>query len=291
MKSLKVPLIFLFVYITIVFNVEILAFGSTYVLVLHPFVDLLILSIVISSLLFRVFHKLSVYQYTLFWLLVYFGVWVSAERGNYTQTTILITTIEVVMVVIAVFLSREVAKRLYEVENTLDKLVFASFRGRTLSMDEAAEEVKTELLRSRRYQRSLTVMVLEPDPATIHKSTVATVEEIQNNLSLRYAMGKISEVISMTARRPDLVIKQEQFDRFILLCPETSSSSSEILQQRVRESVKSSLGVSLSIGVASFPEDALTFEELLHKASSKLVAPPPSVPSVVRVEESETKNP
>jgi hypothetical protein len=214
----------------------------------------------------------------------------SVDQNANDQISLVVTFLELILVVVAVFLSREVAKRLYEVESTLDKLVFASFRGRTLSMDEAAEEVKTELLRSRRYQRSLSVLVLEPDPATIHKSMVATVEEIQNNLSRRYAMGKISEVISQTARRPDLVIKQEQSDRFILLCPETNTSSSEILRHRIHDSVKTSLGVSLSIGAASFPEDALTFEELLHKASSKLLAVQPFPSAVVRTEDADSKN-
>jgi GGDEF domain-containing protein len=138
-------------------------------------------------------------------------------------------------------------------------------------MDEASEEIKTELLRSRRYQRSLTVLVIEPDPDSINQSLMPSTEEIKHNLAKRYAMGKISEVINAIARRPDLIIKLDQPERFILVCPETSASSSNMLIQRIQSTVETDLGVSVSWGVATFPDDALTFEDLLHKANAKLV--------------------
>jgi len=293
MKSVKVPLILLFVYVAIVFNIEVLSIDTVNVLVLHPFVDILILIIIVSALSLRVFRRLPGYANLAFWLIVYFGLWFLAFKSGSIQVNLLVTLIETIFISVAALLSRDVAVRLFEVESTLDRLVFASFRGRTMSMDEAAEEVKTELLRSRRYQRSLTVLVLEPDPSTIHNGMIATVEEIQNNLARRYAMGKISEVISSTARRPDLVIKQEQSDRFILLCPETTTASSDILRQRIQAAVKTNLGVSMSVGVASFPEDALTFEELLHKASAKLeisTVAASTVTTATSLDEPEPKN-
>lgn len=289
MKSLKVPLIALFIFVAVVFNIEVMTFDVNYVLELHRFVDILILTIIVLSLFVRALHKLPAYANVIFWIIVYFGFWFFANKTGSLQINLLVTTFELIFVSAAVLLAREVATRLFEVESTLDRLVFASFRGRTLSMNDAAEEVTNELVRSRRYQRSLTVLVLEPDPATIQNGRVATVEEIQNNLARRYAMGKISEVISSTARRPDLVIKQEQSDRFILLCPETTAASSEILRQRIHNAVKTSLGVSMSIGVASFPDDALTFEELLHKASAKLIPLNPSVTPAVRTDEADRR--
>jgi GGDEF domain-containing protein len=168
-------------------------------------------------------------------------------------------------------LARDVAKNIYELESTLDKLFLAAFQGRTMSMDEASDEIKTELMRSRRYQRSLTVIVLEPDQASVDQNLVPTAEEIRHNLSKRYAMGKISEVLNSTARRPDLIIKLDQPDRFILVCPETSASSSNTLIQRIQSAVETDLGISVSWGIATFPDDALTFEDLLHKANAKLL--------------------
>ena len=272
MKNLKVPLILLFLYSVIVFNIEKLSFGTT-VLEFHRFVDILITVMVISTLIFRVFRKLSSYANLAFWVIIYFGLWFFVDKKAPPQINLQVTLIEVIFVSVAVVLSRDVAKSIHEMESTLDKLFFASFRGRTMSLDQASEEIENELVRSRRYQRSLTVLVIEPDSDSISQSLMPSTEEIKHNLANRYAMGKVSEVINATARRPDLIIKLDQPERFILVCPETSVSSSNMLIQRIRSAVESDLGITVSCGVASFPEDALTFEDLLQKANAKLVKP------------------
>ena len=273
MKNLKVPLILLFLYLFIVFNIEKLSFGTSTVIEFHRFVDILITVMIISILIFRVFRKLSSYGNLAFWVIIYFGLWFFVDKKAPPQINLQVTLIEVIFVSVAAVLSRDVAKSIHEMESTLDRLFFASFRGRTMSLDEASEEIENELVRSRRYQRSLTVLVIEPDSDSISQSLMPSTEEIKHNLANRYAMGKVSEVINATARRPDLIIKLDQPERFILVCPETSVSSSNMLIQRIRSAVESDLGITVSCGVASFPEDALTFEDLLQKANTKLVKP------------------
>jgi hypothetical protein len=268
MKNLKVSLILLFLYLTVVFNIEKVSSGAVGDLELHGFVDILITIIIISLLLFRFFRNLPGYANLAFWVLAYFTFWYISITIRAIHANLQITMIEVVFVSVASVLAREVAKNIFEVDRTLDRLVFASFGGRTMKMDESSDEIKTELIRSRRYQRSLTVLVVEPDPSSLNESMMASVEEIQHNLARRYAMGKISEVINSTARRPDLVMHQA--NQFVLLCPETTAESSITLVDRIKSSVKSEIGVSVSVGMASFPDDALTFDELLSKATTKL---------------------
>lgn len=273
MRNIKIPLIQLLLFLVIVFNIHRLSLGTDSVLEFHRFLDVLITAIAIVPLAFRTFRKLPEHSDLVLWLFVYAGCWF-LFNGNTpapSETKLLVSLIEIIFVSIAVMLAREVAKNIHEVENTLDRLFLASFQGRTMSMDEANDEVKTELLRSRRYQRSLTLIVLEPDQASINRNVAFTNEEIKHNLSRRYAMGKLSEVLNSTARRPDLIIKLDQPDRFILVCPETSASSSNTLIQRIQNAVETDLGLSVSWGVATFPDDALTFEDLLHKANAKLV--------------------
>jgi len=268
MKSLKVSLILLFLYLTLVFNIEKVSSGAIGEFELHGFVDILITTIIISLILFRFLRNLPGYANLVLWILAYFAFWYSSLVIGVIHANLQITMIEVVFVSVASVLAREVARNIYDVDQTLDRLVFASFGGRTMKMDEAADEIRTELIRSRRYQRSMTVLVVEPDSATLNQSMMASIDEIQKTLARRYAMGKISEVINSTARRPDLVMHRS--NQFVLLCPETTAESSITLVDRIKSSIKSELGVSVSIGMASFPDDALTFDELLSKASKKL---------------------
>lgn len=271
MRNIKIPLIQLLLFLVIDFNIHSLSLGAGNVLEFHRFMDLLITGIAIVPLVFRAFRKLPEHADLVVWLFVYAGCWFLFNKITLPEISLLVSLIEIIFVSVAVMLAREVAKNINDVENTLDRLFLASFQGRTMSMDDATDEVKTELLRSRRYQRSLTVIVLEPDQETVNQNLAFTTEEIKSNLSRRYAMGKLSEVLNSTARRPDLIIKLDQPDRFILVCPETSASSSNTLIQRIQSAVETDLGMNISWGIATFPDDALTFEDLLHKANAKLV--------------------
>jgi hypothetical protein len=268
MKNLKVSLILLFLYLAVVFNIEKASSGTIAEVELNGFVNILITIIIIASLAFRFFRNLTSYANLSFWVIAYFAFWFISLRIGTMQANLQVTMIELILISVAAVLAREVAKNYFEIDTTLDRLVLASFGEHTLKMEDASNEIKSELIRSRRYQRALTLVVVEPDPTSLSKSMMASIEEIRNNLAMRYAMGKISEVINSTARRPDLVMHQS--DHFILLCPETTAESSKILIERIKSSVKAELGVSVAVGVASFPDDALTFEDLLTKAISKV---------------------
>jgi hypothetical protein len=269
MKSLKVSLIVLFLYLTVVFNIERVSSGTFAELELNGFVNILITVIIISLLLFRFFRNLPGYANLFFWVIAYFVFWFISLNFGTMQASLQVTMIELVFISIAAVLAREVARNFFEVDMTLDRLVLASIGEHTMNLEEASNEIKTELIRSRRYQRSLTVLVVAPDPTSLNKNMMASVEEIRNNLAMRYAMGKISKVINSTARRPDLVMHHA--NHFILLCPETTTESSKTLVERITKSVKAELDVSVAVGVASFPDDALTFEDLLTKANSKIL--------------------
>ncbi len=270
MKNIKVPLLHLLLFFFVVFNLEKLPLGAANLLNFHWYLVLFLVTMPVVALLVPVFQKLSTYVHLAFWLLVYFGVWFLLRSGEAPPVNFPIILIEFALVGLGAVLVRELTRNLVEVEHKLDQLVFANFKGRALSLTEAADEIQTELQRSRRYQRALTVLVVEPDAKTLNSRLMPTIDEIQHNLAKRYALGKVSEALSETARRPDLIIRDEQGERFFIICPETTRDSSETLVQRMRAAIRTDLGISLAVGAASFPEDALTIEDLLNQASLRL---------------------
>jgi GGDEF domain-containing protein len=58
--------------------------------------------------------------------------------------------------------------------------------------------------------------------------------------------------------------------RFVILCPETDSDNCGVLADRIRGAVSGEMGDRVSWGIASFPQETLEFEELLHKAIQRL---------------------
>ena len=269
MKNISTQLILLFIYVTAVFNLEELAIPNMPSIKLHKYMDVLILVMIVFSILFRIFSKLPRYANLAFWMIVYFLLWFWGVKNPDPQANFELLLVEVFIVFVGVILVGDFVKKLIEMDDNLDNLILSSFSGRTLRMDEAAGDIKNELLRSRRYQHPMTVLVVKPEEDSIERRIEASAKEIQRGIARRYTLGKISEQLNLTARRPDIVVKHEDADKFIIICPETTAENSIMLAQRIKDAIGSSLGVKMRFGVATFPDDALTFEELLRKADAK----------------------
>ncbi len=58
--------------------------------------------------------------------------------------------------------------------------------------------------------------------------------------------------------------------RFLILCPETDLSSVILLAKRMQQAITERIDLKVQCGVASFPDEALTFEDLMKKAYERL---------------------
>ena len=76
--------------------------------------------------------------------------------------------------------------------------------------------------------------------------------------------------MSKQVRLTDLVVETDEDGRFLIVCPETTSENSILFAKRLQTAVKENLGVALAYGIATFPEDARTFEAIVDKAEAKL---------------------
>ena len=86
----------------------------------------------------------------------------------------------------------------------------------------------------------------------------------------RYVFTSLAGAIGKELRRTDMVLEEREHRRFIIVSPETDTRGSSELVQRIRAAASERLGVSLECGIASFPDEALTFEELVHQAETRL---------------------
>ena len=110
----------------------------------------------------------------------------------------------------------------------------------------------------------------------------------------RFVSVSLAKIITREARRTDLIISQGEGDnRFLILCPETKGRDTINLAERIRSTVMDRLGVDINYGIASFPEEALTYEELLQRAEFQLYlnkeGPQEIMPSVPAIKSEEIK--
>ena len=89
-------------------------------------------------------------------------------------------------------------------------------------------------------------------------------------MTSRFTFARVGQIINDLIRQTDLFLK-DRCGRHVILCSETNFSSVELLAKRISRMVEDKIGHHASWGIASFPEEALTFDDLLQKASDRLV--------------------
>jgi hypothetical protein len=275
MGSIKRQVVLVLIYIVAVFGLERLDIGAPGMFNLHPFAYVLIVLAMVLTIIIPQLRHASIYLLIPLWGGIYLVLWslFLGQFSSFTYDKLQVAIIELVLVTTGVLLAQGLARHITQVEDTIESLAFGEIPGRATCLEDAAEAIKVELTRSRRYNHPLTVLVLEPDPKTLQASLKRTLQEIRLNMAKRYANARLCQIVNETARRTDLVLQQAKNDRFVILCPETEPHASTVLASRIQSLAHDNLGISIAWGAAAFPAEAVTFDELLQKAELKLLTP------------------
>jgi len=181
-----------------------------------------------------------------------------------------IVILELVLLETGIWLAHQLAKQINHAESVMDELAIGAFPHRAQELDEGSHRVKIEFTRSRRYRRPLALLVIEVDAEFHHKNGEAF-KNIQYDITNRFTAARIGQIIDDQIRQTDLVLRDRQWS-FVIICPETDYASVLLLARRIIDAIKEKTDLSVLWGIAAFPEEALTFEEMLKKARERLAA-------------------
>jgi GGDEF domain-containing protein len=134
----------------------------------------------------------------------------------------------------------------------------------------AEDRIQAEFTRSRRYHHPLSLLVLRLDKIS-EQDSWKHVESLQRDMLRRFAAAKVSQIISDLSRQTDIIVS-DRSGEFVILCPETDAQNLAIFAERIRKSASEKMGSTLAWGSATFPDEALTYEDLLQTARRRLVS-------------------
>ena len=235
------------------------------------------------TLFFPKISRISVYVPLLFWALVYI-VLLQLINRNYSANKgeLPVVALEFMMLEVGVWFSHQLALQISHAESIMDALAMSAFPNRARDIESENQRIKIELTRSRRYHRPLSVVVIQSE-SDDEKITRESFRNIQHDLMSRFTSARVGQIIDDRLRQTDLVLRDYK-GRFIVLCPETEFGNASLLAKRISQAIKERTNLRVLWGVAAFPEEALTFEDLLQKARERLVestAVPSEVVSIV----------
>ncbi len=283
MSHLRRSVIFLLLALTVFFNIEkvserfVSGVGDQASINIQTFVYVLGIVAVLSVLVIPWLWRANVSLALAVWLLIYIVTKLIVAQFDLLDilggSHAYLTFTEMGMVAILIWRAHDIARLLHDFEEAVRNITFADVNRRVKKLDDSEEDIQVELIRSRRHHHPLTVMVVEPEAESIQVALNRTVEEVQKTMMSRYVITSLARVVSGQLRRTDLVIDQREKNRFIIVSPDTTAANSAMLADRIQAAAAVQLGVLVSCGVASFPDEALTFEELVQQAKTNLRSP------------------
>jgi GGDEF domain-containing protein len=185
-----------------------------------------------------------------------------------TSTDFSVVALEILLLEIGIWLAYRLAEQITHAESVMDELALGAFPNRAQELDEGSQRVKTEFNRSRRYNRPLSLLLMEVDPQS-HNDNGEVLKAIQYDIVNRFTVARVGQIIDDHLRQTDLVLRDRRWC-YVILCPETDLSAALLLAQRITDTIKEKTSLTVRLGAAAFPEEALTFDNLLNTARKRL---------------------
>jgi GGDEF domain-containing protein len=184
------------------------------------------------------------------------------------DTAIPLTVTEICVIALTTILARWVGNGLSEFESAIANITIGQAGKLPEPFSTGQGEMYREVRRARHYQRPLTLMAIGVEEESIQVALDRMVQEVQQAMMKQYVLSGVAR--TLCAALEDYHIIAQRNDHFLALLPEVTSEQLTDLTGRLRKAVSEQVGATLQIGTASFPEDAVTFENLVEKAVEEM---------------------
>jgi hypothetical protein len=139
--------------------------------------------------------------------------------------------------------------------------------------DQSLPDIKSLLTLSRRHAQPLSFIFVESAPRFPPAIVERCLKEMEQTLSKRAAAMSMAHLVGKTLRRTDMLLRTRKDNRLVIVCPQTDAKTSGILVDRIKKLAHEAHGLLVKCSLASFPEEALTIEDLIDKAESGISDP------------------
>lgn len=279
MSNLKKSFFWIAFYLLIVLALAQLDRSDTPVINFASYFYLLAIFLVPVMIFVPSLHKVSVVLPMFFWGAIYFALFQLIDRGLTASMNVEVIVLEIVILGVGVWLSYQLATGIAQSESLMEVLAKGTFPHRAIELENAHEQIRTEFGRSRRYHRPLSLLVLHATPKD--EEAREMLRSVQHDMLARLSNARVGQAVGEVIRQTDLLMC-DRVGNFLVLCPETDLDHAGSLAARASRDIEERTGLQVKSGVASFPDEALTFEDLLHTARDRMNEQPPStVPFVV----------
>ncbi len=271
MNKQKWSLIAALLYLSAIFGLGRIQVGFADLVALHDILYVLVFFALTTPLIISTLRRAPWYAVFLIWGgLLLAGRLLLGQTPLWAALEIYRTITELSLIAIAAWLGNVIAHSFNEMEAFIEAVTLPRDGQRILDKGDSTDEIKVEFIRSRRHNRPLSIIMLEPASHSLRMDLERILIEIQNKMAERFLVASLAEIINKEVRRTDIIVNQGEDGRFVVLCPETTPDGSVFLAERIQAVIMDKLNIPMAFGSASFPDQAVTFEDLVSHAEFEL---------------------
>jgi len=175
-----------------------------------------------------------------------------------------LTVTEACVIAVTAILARWVSTGLGEFERAINRITIGSADRLPESFSTGQAEMYREVKRARHHQRSLALMAIDVEEESIQVVLDRMVREVQHVMMKQYVLSDVARELCAELEEYDIIARSN--DHFLALLPEVAPEQLTDLASRLHKVISERVGVTVRIGTASFPSEALTFDSLVEKA-------------------------
>ena len=271
MSNLKRSLFWVAFYLLIIFFLGQLDRVDRPIINLASYFYILIFIVVPCVVLIPSFYRAPPFVPMIFWASIYFALSRVLDRSLSAPDTFESIFTEIVLLELGVWLSYQFAVDLAHSESLVDTMAQSAFPNQADDIEDAMSLIRNEVTRSRRYHRPLSLLIFQATPE--NKDTYRELfKTFQRDLINRFSSARMGQLIGERIRQTDILLR-DRLGRFVILCPETDKESALLLGERIYDTLKNSTDLQISWGCSSFPDEALTFDDMVVRAREQMKSP------------------
>lgn len=264
MSNLKRSLFWVAFYLAIILVLAQLDRIDRPVINLASYFYILVFVAVTCIVLIPSFYRAPQFVSMIFWASIYFALSRVLDRSLSAPDSFETIFTEVVLLELGVWLSYQLAVDLAHSASLVDTMAQSAFPNQAIEIEEASSLIRNEVTRSRRYHRPLSLLIFQvaPENKDVYRELF---RNFQRDLLNRFSSARMGQLIGERIRQTDVLLR-DRVGRFIVLCPETNKENTMLLGARINAALEDGTGLKISWGCSAFPDEALTFDDMVDRA-------------------------
>ncbi len=268
MRSLRRSLFWVAFYLAIIFILGQLDRVDRPIINLASYFYILVFVVVSCVVLIPFFHRAPNFISMIFWASVYLALSRIVDRSLSAPSSFESIFTEVVLLELGVWLSYQLAVDLANSESLIDTMAFGAFPSQAIDFEDALVSIRNEVSRSRRYHRPLSLLIFQIDAE--NKDEIRELfRDFQRDLVSWFSSARMGQLIGKQIRQTDILMR-DKVSRFVILCPETDKEGVVKFGKRIHLELEDSTGLQITWGCSSFPDEALTFDDMVARAREQM---------------------